>query len=693
MAASTAFTSIFLQGNLDDMHSSDIPVLHTSNDFLNPPATEQGTGTDSEPLQDEEVAQLRARVLDMDIQNSKEASERERELARMVLRLTESSRPTSAQIASQGAIIVDLSIQRDYLIQQAEEDRARWESERDGWERASEALIAQRNTKDHYSNRHQELERYCSVLQTDNEDLRRREQRLSRRLTSLEDEMVNLKPVLLLDPFPASATESSLAHASAYLSSLPYPAASGKEAARVRRSRKRRPEPKSIVRLEEGPNAPADSNAAKNYPDRLDAGTPEAPIQDHIDSKVLPSKSVPSEQHVSRRTEPPGTLLLWPAHILPPATPPLPSVSGHLEQQVPFHSSISPPPASSLPKPATSLTSDARTEHLLLAARMIGRKRAGFAAGIVDAELEREQKERKEKEKEWREIEKAKRKRERENKDKEAEEKSKSEKGKEKLATESLPPSAGGRRAAGGKRKRKAVAKSVHSKAPKIADLGDETEHEALPEDEIIVGSSKQSRTRQTGRPKPRTLSPSSSAGTAQRSQLTGMDSLLNAARSMMEPSSSQFPAEGEANEGRMNLNNRAGPRRPASALGSEDILPPAKKRKGLAVDPNRPMRTPSALDVLADQAAAAVSTSTTSSDKDDKKGKMTENDFGDEDAEGEYEDEPTVFSSPIIRTNGPRRSSRRAAPSRPTTNARIISSAKSSTGSTENLSRELTPR
>ncbi|KAJ4473521.1 hypothetical protein C8R41DRAFT_775748 [Lentinula lateritia] len=130
-------------------------ILDDSNDLINPQVIEQEIGSDLEPLQDEEVIQFRAQVLNMGVLSSDGANSRERELARMVLRLTESSRPSSAQIASQAAIILDLSTQRDYLIQQAEEERARWESERDGWERASEALIAQRNTKDHYSNRHQ----------------------------------------------------------------------------------------------------------------------------------------------------------------------------------------------------------------------------------------------------------------------------------------------------------------------------------------------------------------------------------------------------------------------------------------------------------------------------------------------------------------------------------------------------------
>ncbi|KAF8826553.1 hypothetical protein HHX47_DHR5000447 [Lentinula edodes] len=155
LAADSAFTSSSLQGSLGSVGSPAMLILDNSNDLINPQVTEQEIGSDLEPLQDEEVIQFRAQVLNMGVLSSDGMNSRERELARMVLRLTESSRPSSAQIASQAAIILDLSTQRDYLIQQAEEERARWESEREGWERASEALIAQRNAKDHYSNRHQ----------------------------------------------------------------------------------------------------------------------------------------------------------------------------------------------------------------------------------------------------------------------------------------------------------------------------------------------------------------------------------------------------------------------------------------------------------------------------------------------------------------------------------------------------------
>ncbi|KAJ3847201.1 hypothetical protein EV368DRAFT_88000 [Lentinula lateritia] len=551
------------------------------------------------------------------------------------------------------------------------------------------------------------------------------EQQLLKRLTSLEDEMVKLKPVLLLDPFPATASESSLSHASAYLASLPYPAASGKEAVRAQRSRRKKLQAKhrDIDHLDQevdhvavnssvandSPNSTgvgAQGTSSRN-PNDLDGGISHSlshiPDQLQDDSNVLPFKSVRSEKHVSRRTEPPGTLLLWPAHIQPPVTPPsleIPSAIldassapglNERSENAAFDSVLEPPLASSLSKPARPLTSDARMEHLLLAARMIGRKRAAFAAGIVDAELEKEQKERKEKEKEWREKEKAKKQKERE---REIAEKSKSERSKEKTSsTATLRSSASGSRSVKGKGKEKALPKSsgiAKSNSLKRTSSRSGKELEGMLYDEVITGSSKQRRTKQT-RPKPRALSASSSVGSSQKTQLTGMDSLLSAARSMMDPDSNQFTARDKANEGGIDIDNSAGSRRPASELGGyedTDMLPPAKRQKSLVVSSNRPMRTPSALDVLADQAAAAVSTSATSSDMDSTilEGKMVKNDLEDQDAEGEYEDDPadsnnvTHLDSPTTNTDGPRRSSRRSASSRSVINTRVISSATSPT-------------
>ncbi|KAJ3723191.1 hypothetical protein C8R42DRAFT_665556 [Lentinula raphanica] len=688
MAADAVFTSNLLhQGSSSDtMSSSSLSIYTTPDDLSSSQATELEIGTDMEPLQDEEVVQFRTKVLEMSLSNSEGITSREQELAQMVLRLTESSRPTSGQIASQAATIVDLSTQRDYLIQQIEEERARWQSEREGWDRASEALLTQRNSKDQHSTRQQELERYCSILRTDNEDLRRREQRLLKRLTALENEMVKLKPVLLLDPFPVTPSGTSIEHASVYLASLPYPAASGKEAARTQRSRKKKPANNSHRDL----ITTAESSVVPKHSQDVGTGTLNTPALDSRESDGQFPLPVPeqhnsitalsSDIHVSNRTEPPGTLLLWPSHIPPPGSPPPPPASPEIpvasvDESFPTEPSehhlakesceslIDPPLASSLPKPAVSLATDARMEHLLLAARMIGRKRAAVVAGIVDAEWEKEHKERKEREKEKREREKAQRSKDRER-----------EKGKQKMGTFDDLTLSSGRANRAKKAKGKQPANSDGRTSKRTAsrsEMGDER----ITDDELIVSSSKQTRTRQIGRPKPRPLSTPSSGDSSQRTQLTGMDSLLSAARSMMDPSSSQATARDEVNETQDSVHG--GTKDPPIA-GSEDnaALPP---RNGVKA----------ALDVLADQAAAAVSTSTLSTDGDKHvnwKETATEDDLGDEDAEGEYDededsgvrdDESGVDDSSNLGER-PRRTSHRSASARAKKDARVILSAKS---------------
>jgi hypothetical protein len=63
--------------------------------------------------------------------------------------LTESTLLDSTQLVRQAETIAGLATQRDFLVAQAEEERERWESEKDGWARMAEALIAQRNRTGH----------------------------------------------------------------------------------------------------------------------------------------------------------------------------------------------------------------------------------------------------------------------------------------------------------------------------------------------------------------------------------------------------------------------------------------------------------------------------------------------------------------------------------------------------------------
>lgn len=84
LGADSAFTSSFLQGSLGSVGSPAMLILDDSNDLINPQVIEQEIGSDLEPLQDEEVIQFRAQVLNMGVLSSDGANSRERELARMV---------------------------------------------------------------------------------------------------------------------------------------------------------------------------------------------------------------------------------------------------------------------------------------------------------------------------------------------------------------------------------------------------------------------------------------------------------------------------------------------------------------------------------------------------------------------------------------------------------------------------------
>lgn len=57
--------------------------------------------------------------------------------------LTAVVKPDSDQLIRQADLISALIRQRDLLLHQAEEQRLRWNSEKDGWARMAEALLAQ----------------------------------------------------------------------------------------------------------------------------------------------------------------------------------------------------------------------------------------------------------------------------------------------------------------------------------------------------------------------------------------------------------------------------------------------------------------------------------------------------------------------------------------------------------------------
>ncbi|KAH7096933.1 hypothetical protein BKA62DRAFT_483962 [Auriculariales sp. MPI-PUGE-AT-0066] len=121
---------------------------------------------DSEPLDDDQYAVVLARVLQMGVlppsdfeavgiavpedhhhNSSSVASSlptaHEQELAHMVLRLVHESRFLQAQVGEQAEAIEGLSAAHDFAVARVEEEHERFDAERRGWERSSEAMLSQ----------------------------------------------------------------------------------------------------------------------------------------------------------------------------------------------------------------------------------------------------------------------------------------------------------------------------------------------------------------------------------------------------------------------------------------------------------------------------------------------------------------------------------------------------------------------
>lgn len=109
-----------------------------------------------------------------------------------VIRLTSAQTPDVAQLYTQAKTIQELSRQRDFIMKEVSEERARWEAERHSFDRVAEALISGRshggdstyreevcllplvaNAND-IDPRFQELERQVATLDADNKALRQK---------------------------------------------------------------------------------------------------------------------------------------------------------------------------------------------------------------------------------------------------------------------------------------------------------------------------------------------------------------------------------------------------------------------------------------------------------------------------------------------------------------------------------------
>ncbi|KAK0489796.1 hypothetical protein EDD18DRAFT_1188406 [Armillaria luteobubalina] len=258
------------------------------------------------------------------------ATPRERELANMVLSLLDAQQWDQTQLLEQASTISGLMQERDLTLELFSEERARWTAEKEGWERSAEALISQRtkDTPDVFKS--EQTTYFNSVLESENKAKTEKLQEALARLSSLEAELAKLKPILLLQPFPPTTGDSALA------------------------SQKQRGAKKKEKVSQSDEEGPASTNGQTSYLAAAQA-SPQSQYRFAVDV------------YAHLRPKPPGQTVY--------------SKKGRPARTKETRGSQ-----------PTTVSSDARTEHILLAARKIGRERATVVSSVTQAErLAREQ--------------------------------------------------------------------------------------------------------------------------------------------------------------------------------------------------------------------------------------------------------------------------------------------------------------
>lgn len=326
--------------------------------LLVPQATNDGLHIvpTTEPLSEADITAMRRRIHEMGIVSSENghASSREKEMADMVLRLTASSLIDPTQLLSQAATISGLTSQRNFVIRQAEEERGRWQSERDGWDRTAEALIAQRNKPGSSAAKDEEFERRCAAYESDNRALRDKLYDANNRLMTLESELNKLKPILLMQPYPRGDDHTNI------------PSQSLKHA--LARSKKDEETIEDIIdEVAEGnkSNPPTASASTSDIYKRRDAVAQHPYPYNHSYQAPRHTAVAQGSQQQPLPTAS-SSRILWQPPNLNPSSATDPPRRVRLRRRI-----------------IPSLSSDARTEHILLAARKIGRERASVVSGLA----------------------------------------------------------------------------------------------------------------------------------------------------------------------------------------------------------------------------------------------------------------------------------------------------------------------
>ncbi|KXN88983.1 hypothetical protein AN958_06445 [Leucoagaricus sp. SymC.cos] len=332
--------------------------------------TSQLRPTSPEPLSEEDIVRMRNQVVDMGlsldtksqhIMSTDDLTLKEKELGGMVVKLLDSFVDPS-QLHRQAEFISWLGAQRDLLVQSFEEERRRWEAEREGWTRMAEALLSQRARAGASYQRDEDLERQCATYETENKTLREKLQDSHSRFSALEHELSKLKPLLLMQPsFPSTTS----------LSERTVVVQPSLESSPSKVKPKADPPPVEEQRQTDSSTSSKEplTTPKPNSSTHLSGATPSQPRFEYY-RRHLQSRSFLSPLTSRFPSTPTPTRSIFSAMRTP---------STHLHSSKKSRSKHKKYLSSNLPP----LTADARTEHLLLAARKIGRERANEISGLM----------------------------------------------------------------------------------------------------------------------------------------------------------------------------------------------------------------------------------------------------------------------------------------------------------------------
>ncbi|TFY55433.1 hypothetical protein EVJ58_g8250, partial [Rhodofomes roseus] len=348
-----------------------------------------------EPLDQSEANGMRQRVQQLGLTGPNArpyATPLERELASMVLRLTSDPvvPPSPSQLASQAETIATLTLQRNLLLHGLEEERARWDVERQGWDRSADALFRQWRSAKPPADKDYDAGHALAQLRDENNTLRQKLSDTLTRLSALESELSRLRPLLMIQTNFLRDPEV-LQHASL----VQFPPLDEKSSKKAKKSTDRVKKERVGVSAVSAQAQAAEPNDVVDAMDIVSVTNPTGVSNGRhaADEGVRPQDltitptDTPGAGPSRMRLDSVGDVFASPSRPSMPPPALKPSSLKHADKHT--KKSKDKKARFKAPGPRAPLLTDARAECILTAARKIGRVRAGIAAGLMK-ERERE---------------------------------------------------------------------------------------------------------------------------------------------------------------------------------------------------------------------------------------------------------------------------------------------------------------